>query len=55
MICYNRPQYLQRTLGKVLEYFPRDEAHQPVVVVSQDGNVESVTEAAQRWRTSLTS
>lgn len=43
IICYNRPQYLKRTLEQVIKYFPTADAARPAVYISQDGNVASVS------------
>jgi alpha-1,3-mannosyl-glycoprotein beta-1,2-N-acetylglucosaminyltransferase len=42
VMCYNRPQYLQRTLERMAAVFPRDHLQWPFVYVSQDGADPSV-------------
>jgi hypothetical protein len=45
IICYNRPEYLQRTVSSVLKFFPISDAE---LFFSQDGNVNSVTQVIQK-------
>lgn len=49
VICYNRPQYLRRTLEAVEKYLPTDGSVR--VVVSQDGNDQSVSSVAGEFKT----
>jgi alpha-1,3-mannosyl-glycoprotein beta-1,2-N-acetylglucosaminyltransferase len=53
VICYNRPEYLQRTLETVLARLPRTD--RPHVIVSQDGSIRQVGEVIdgmqERFRT----
>lgn len=46
IICYNRPEYLQRTIKSVSAAFPAEGG--PHVLLSQDGQVASVSAAVQQ-------
>ena len=46
IICYNRPDYLKRTLSSILPIFPKSD--EISLFISQDGRVASVTELIQQ-------
>eukprot|EP00949_MAST-11_sp_MAST-11-sp1_P001849 g1849.t1 len=50
VICYNRPKYLQRTLGSLLDSWPEEGAsHRAKLFVSQDGNDARVSEVIRTF------
>eukprot|EP00505_MAST-04D_sp_SCG-Rhode-Island_P003400 Stramenopile-MAST_4_protein_3400 len=48
IICFNRAQYLKRTLDSVLKYFPKDSTG-PDVYISQDGANTGVTREIEKF------
>ena len=48
VICYNRPQYLTRTLNSVLERLPS--YNRPHVIISQDGDDGGVTQVIEGFK-----
>jgi alpha-1,3-mannosyl-glycoprotein beta-1,2-N-acetylglucosaminyltransferase len=48
IICYNRPDYLKRTLENVLRHLPS--YNRPHIYISQDGSVETVTKVIQDFK-----
>ena len=40
IMCYNRPDYLEKTINNLLKYFPKDSNF--FLIISQDGNDQKV-------------
>jgi hypothetical protein len=57
VICANRPQYLQRSLGAIQKHYPRHStaAAAPVVRVSQDGDSSAVKQVISSFTASMQS
>lgn len=51
MICYNRAQYLQKALDKVIATRPHDDLFP--IFVSQDGEIEDVTDVIEQYRSKV--
>jgi hypothetical protein len=54
LICYNRPEYLQRALDVLMKYAPTNlQSTKWVFVISQDGNHQGVSKVASRFVASV--